>query len=99
MSEGSMGHVLAFAEQRDGVVRGATHEVVSTAAALAASLDGEAHAIVVGAGDLGGAGPALGASGAERVKVASHADLGSYAAEAYASVVADAVRAGGYAAV
>ncbi|NNF38833.1 MAG: electron transfer flavoprotein subunit alpha/FixB family protein, partial [Gemmatimonadetes bacterium] len=74
-------------------------EVVSTAAALAASLGGEAHAIVVGAGDLGGAGPALGASGAERVKVASHADLGSYAAEAYASVVADAVRAGGYAAV
>lgn len=94
-----MGDVLAFAEQRDGVVRGVTHEVVSTAAALASELGGECHALAIGGDGLSGAVGALGGFGAARVKVASHGDLSGYAAEAYAAIVVDAVRAGSYGAV
>ncbi len=91
-----MGDVLAIAEQRDGVVRGTTLEVVSTAARIASQLGCEAHALAIGGEGLAGAVEALGGAGAERIKVAAHADLAAYAPEAYAGIVAETVRAGGY---
>ncbi len=94
-----MGDVLAFAEQRDGVVRGVTHEVVSAGAGLAQSLGGECHALAVGGDGLAEAVSGLGGAGAARVKVAAHGSLAGYAAEAYARIVADTARDGGYAAV
>ena len=94
-----MGDVLAFAEQRDGVVRGVTHEVLTAAAGLASQLGGEAHALALGGPALADAVGGLAAYGAARVRLAVHEDLAGYAAEAYAKVVADAVRAGGYGAV
>lgn len=94
-----MGDVLAFAEQRDGVVRGVTHEIVSTAAALAEGLGGECHALAIGGDGLADAVGGLGGAGAARIKVAAHADLAGYAAEGYARIVADVARDGGYAAV
>ncbi|MEK9507718.1 electron transfer flavoprotein subunit alpha/FixB family protein [Gemmatimonadota bacterium Y43] len=94
-----MGDVLAFAEQRDGVVRGVTHEVVSTAAALASELGGECHALAIGGEGLSGSVGALGGFGAARVKVAADGALAGYAAEAWAAIVVEAVRAGSYAAV
>lgn len=94
-----MGDVLAFAEQRDGVVRGVTAEIVSSAAGLAGSLGGECHALAIGGEGLAGAVDGLGVPGAARVKVAVHADLAGYAPEAYARIVADVAQAGGYAAV
>ncbi len=94
-----MGDVLAFAEQRDGVVRGVTHEVVSAGARLAAELGGELHAIAIGGAGLSGAVGGLGAFGASRVKVASDPALASYSPDGYAGVVAEAVKQGGYTAV
>lgn len=94
-----MGDVLAFVEQREGTVRGASLEVMSTAAEVAAGLGGGAHALVLGGPGQSGSVDGLGAHGAAVIKVAEHEALAAYAAEAYAPVVAEAVRAGGYAAV
>lgn len=94
-----MGDVLAFAEQRDGVVRGVTHEVVSAGARLAGELGGELHALAVGGPGLADAVGGLGQFGAARVKVASDPELSGYSPDGYAGLVADAVRQGGYAAV
>ena len=94
-----MGDVLALAEQRDGVVRGVTHEVLTAAASLATQLGGEAHALALGGPELADAVGGLASYGAARIKLAMHEELGGYAAEAYAKVVADAVRGGGYGAV
>lgn len=94
-----MGDVLAFAEQRDGVVRGVTHEVLTAAASLATQLGGEAHALALGGPALADAVGGLAGYGAARIKLAMHEGLGGYAAEAYAKIVADAVRSGGYGAV
>jgi electron transfer flavoprotein alpha subunit len=94
-----MGDVLAFAEQRDGVVRGITHEVLTAASRLAAQLGGEAHALVLGGPALGDAVGGLAGFGAARIKLALHEELAGYQAEAYAKVVADAVRGAAYGAV
>ena len=94
-----MADVLAFAEQRDGQVGGSAREAVSTAARVAASLGGSAHALVLGsAGASAGAG-SLGQFGAAKVLVGEHEALGDYNPEAYASVVSARIKAGGYAAV
>ena len=94
-----MADVLAFAEQRDGEVRGVAREAVSAAARLAAGLGGQVHALVLGAPGIGAAAAALGRYGAAVVRAAEHPALGDYNAEGYAAVVADEVRSGGYAAV
>ena len=94
-----MGDVLAFVEQRDGSIRGVAGEVLSTAARVANGLGGEAHGIAVGGPGLSAEAAALGRFGVTRVAVAEHDDLGRYAGEAYAAVVADVVREGGYDAV
>lgn len=94
-----MGDILAFAEQRSGQVRGTAREAVSTAARFAAELGGNAHALLIGAPGISGAAGSLGTVGAETVRVAEHDGLGDYIPEAYAEVVAEAVRGGSYDAV
>ncbi len=94
-----MADVLAFAEQRDGSLRSVAREAVSAAASVAEGLGGEVHALALGAPGLSEAADSLGGVGAARIRVAEHEALGDYNAEAYARVVADAVREGEFAAV
>lgn len=94
-----MSDILAVLEQRDGAVRGSSQEVVSAAARVAAELGGAADALVIGGGGLDVGSADLGRVGARTVKVAGHDTLGAYHPEAYAGVVAEVVRSGGYAAV
>lgn len=94
-----MGDVLAFVEQREGSIRGASLEVVSTAAEVAEGLGGQAHALVLGGAGQAGSVADLGTHGAAVVKVAEDESLAAYHAEAYAPVVAEVIRQGGYAAV
>jgi len=94
-----MGDVLAFAEQRDGTVRGAANEVTSAAASLAQTLGGTCHALVLGGPGTAAVVSGLGEFGAATVKVAEEDGLSRYSAEVYAGVVADVAREGGYAAV
>lgn len=94
-----MADVLAFAEQRDGEIRGAAREAVSAAASLAAGLGGSVRALVLGGPGVGGSAADLGRFGAEVVEVGEHADLAEYNPEGYAAVVAERVRAGSYGAL
>jgi len=94
-----MGDVLAFAEQRDGTLRAAANEVTSAAAALAADLDGSCHAAVLGGGGIAASAGDLGAFGAAKITVVEDAGLARYSAEVYATVLAELIRSGDYAAV
>ena len=94
-----MGDVLAFAEQRDGKVRGAAREAVSAAAALAGSLGGSAHALVLGGPGLQVDAGTLGTNGAEVIHVGEHVGLADYAPERLAQIIADRAGAGGYSAL
>ncbi len=94
-----MANVLAFAEQRDGVIRGAARETVSVAARLASGLGGQARALVLGGPGIGAGAPDLGTYGAEVIEVGEHDALAEYQPEGYARVVAERIRQGGYAAV
>jgi electron transfer flavoprotein alpha subunit len=94
-----MADVLAFAEQRDGELRGAAREAVSAAAEIAEGLGGSAHALVLGGPGIDGQAGSLGAFGAETVAVGAHDALAGYNPEGYAPVVAEHIRAGDYAAV
>ncbi len=94
-----MSQILAVGEQRDGVVRGATREVVSAAASTASELGGDAHALLLGGAGMGEAAQELGRFGAAVVKVAEHEALSGYQGEGYARVLAEQIRSGGYAAV
>ena len=55
-----MGDVLAFAEQRDGSLRGVANEVVTAAAELAEGLGGSVTALTVGAPGLAAGAGGLG---------------------------------------
>ena len=59
-----MANVLAFAEQRDGLIGSAAKEAVGVAATLADSLGGSAHALVLGGPGVSASASALGAVGA-----------------------------------
>lgn len=89
-----MANVLAFAEQREGRLRGAALEVVSAAAGVAAELGGEAHALVLGGGVPDEALAGLGAVGAARVRVGG--GDGHYQPESWARTVAQVASEGGY---
>ena len=93
-----MADVLAFAEQRDGEVRGAAREAVSAAARVAFGFGGGVHALVLGAPGIGATAD-LGRFGATVVHAAEHPALADYNAEGYAAVVAEKIKNGGYAAV
>jgi electron transfer flavoprotein alpha subunit len=94
-----MANVLAFAEQRDGRLRGAAAEVVSAAAGLAAELGCEAHALVIGAPGVGSAAAGLAGVGAAVLKIAEAETAGRCQPESWARTVAGVVREGGYSAV
>lgn len=94
-----MADVLAFAEQRDGEIRGSARETVTLAAKLAGELGGSARALVLGGPGIAASAGGLGANGAAVVEVGEHADLAEYHPEGYAGVVAARVQAGDYAAV
>jgi electron transfer flavoprotein alpha subunit len=94
-----MADVLAFAEQKDGEIRGAAREAVSAATRIAPGLGGEVHALVLGGPGAGGSASELGGFGAAVVHVGEHADIAEYNPDGYAAAVVERVRTGAYAAV
>ena len=94
-----MANVLAVTEQRGGVLRAVSAELVSAAAGVAAELGGSAEALVLGPEGIGGAVSSWGDYGAARIMVAEGDDYDPFIGEVVAPAVVDAVRAGDYAAV
>jgi electron transfer flavoprotein alpha subunit len=90
--------ILAVVEQRDGVLRKVSSEVVTGARRLADALGGKVDALVLGAGPVAGS-DQLGRFGADAVITATHPAFGRYAPEGCAQVIAERARAGGYDAV
>ena len=93
-----MNTVLAVLEQRDGVLRNVSQEIVTGARRLADALGGTVEALVLGAGSVKGV-DRLGGFGADKVVTLTNAAFGTYAPEAQSEVIADRVRAGGYRAI
>lgn len=91
-----MAKILAFAELRDGRLRGVAGEVMSAAAEVAAQLGGEAHALVIGGAGASQVAPALGGWGASVVHVAEGAEGERYQPESHARTVAELVRSQGF---
>jgi electron transfer flavoprotein alpha subunit len=85
---------LAVLEQRDGVLRKVSHEVVTAAQRLG----GTVEAVVCAAGPARGA-DQLGTFGADRVVTLASPGFARYAPEGYAQAIADRVRAGGHSVV
>ena len=81
--------VLVFAEQRDGRIRPVTQEALGAATRIAAAFGNEVVAVLPCASDPGAA--SLGAAGAAKVLVATHASFVSYDAAGYTRAVLDAV--------
>lgn len=94
-----MADVLAFAEQRDGEIRGVAREAVTAANRVAPGLGGRVHALTLGGPGIGAAAAELARFGAAVIHVGEHPALADYSAEGYAAVVAERIRAGGYTAV
>ena len=88
-----MNTVLAVLEQRDGVLRNVSQEVVTGARRLADALGGTVEALVLGAGSVKGV-DRLGGFGADKVLTVTNAAFGTYAPEAQSEVIADRVQAG-----
>ena len=86
--------ILVFAEGRDGKFKKAVHECLSEAKKLKASLGGgDVTAVVVGGPAMKAAAAGLGASGADRVLVATADWLDRYNGDAYARLLVAAVKA------
>ncbi|HSD27036.1 MAG TPA: electron transfer flavoprotein subunit alpha/FixB family protein [Vicinamibacteria bacterium] len=85
-----MATILTFAEQRDGRLRRASLEVVSEARRLAGPLGAGVTAVVVGPGSEALAAE-LASYGADRVVVFDDPAFGTYATEAWARALAQAV--------
>ena len=83
--------ILVFVEQRDGKVRSVAREALGAAKTLAQTLGGPVVGVCPAASDPGLA--ALGAAGAERMLLATHARFALYDAAGYARAVAAAVQA------
>jgi electron transfer flavoprotein alpha subunit len=94
-----MSAILAVTEQRDGVLRKVSGEVVWAARQLADRLGGTVDALVLGGPGLDAAGADLGQVGADRVLVATDAAFARYAPDGYTATVAEVATAGGYAAI
>jgi electron transfer flavoprotein alpha subunit len=82
--------ILTFAEVRDRRLRRASLEVVSEARRLAGPLAAEVTTVVVGPGGEALAGELV-AQGADHVRVFEDDSVASYATEAYASALAQAI--------
>jgi electron transfer flavoprotein alpha subunit len=94
-----MANVLAVTEQRGGVLRKVSREVVWAARQLADAMGGTVDALVLGAAGVDVAAAKLGETGADRVLVAEDASFAKYAPCGYAGTAAAVVKAGGYGAV
>ena len=92
-------NILAVAESRSGDLRKVAYEAVTTARALAEAAGGEVHAVLVGPPGIGAKANTLGTYGADVVVVAEHAAFADYNPEAFAALVADRAKSGGYRAV
>jgi electron transfer flavoprotein alpha subunit len=85
---------LAVCEQRDGMLRKVSHEVVTGANRLG----GAVEAVVCATGPVTGA-DQLGKFGADKVVTLTNAAFAKYAPEGNAQAIAERVKAGGYTAV
>lgn len=83
--------ILAIAEQRDGTLRRASHEVVSQARRIADALGGSVDAVVLGAPGIAAAAGELGRFGADRVLVAESENWAQYHPEAYTAALAQII--------
>ncbi|MEO8636614.1 MAG: electron transfer flavoprotein subunit alpha/FixB family protein [Gemmatimonadales bacterium] len=83
--------ILAVAEQRDGVLRKVSFEVLAAARQLADALGGSVDAVLISSGEIAGAAE-LGRYGADRVLAARHPDFGMYSPDGYAATIAAAGR-------
>jgi electron transfer flavoprotein alpha subunit len=86
--------ILAVVEQRDGVLRKVSHEVVTAAHRLG----GTVEAVVCAAGPVAGA-DQLGKFGADKIVTLTNAGFAKYAPEGNAQAIAERAKAGGYTAV
>jgi electron transfer flavoprotein alpha subunit len=86
--------VLAVLEQRDGVLRKISHEVVTAAQRLG----GTVEAVVCAAGAVKGT-DQMGKFGADKVVTLTNNAFAKYAPEGCATAIAERAKAGGYAAV
>ena len=84
--------VITVAEQRDGEIRKISYEIVSEGRRLADSLGQELTTILLGS-NIKDKAPTLGHYGADKVLVADDPRLETYTTDAYASVIADLVKA------
>jgi electron transfer flavoprotein alpha subunit len=91
-----MARVLAMAEQRDGVLKRISEEVVTAARAVADGIGGEVDVIVMGAAGVGEAARALGRFGADRVLAVEDDSLGAYDPGAYALAITERAEAEDY---
>jgi electron transfer flavoprotein alpha subunit len=82
---------LAVLEQRDGVLRKISYEVVTGAQRLG----GTVEAVVCAGGPVQGA-EQVGKFGADKVVTLTNAAFGKYAPEGYAHAIAERARTGGY---
>jgi electron transfer flavoprotein alpha subunit len=83
---------MTIAEQRDGEIRKVSYEVVSEGRRLADSLGQTLTAILLGS-NIKDKAPTFGHYGADRVLVADDPRLETYTTDAYASVIAQLVKA------
>ena len=94
--------VLAVLEQRDGVLRKISHEVVTGARRLADALGGSGgggvEAVVCAAGAVRGSEQAA-TFGADKIVTLTNAAFAKYAPEGYAQAIAERAKSGGYRAV
>jgi len=86
-----MARILAVTEQRDGTLRRVSQEAVTAARELADAMGGTVDALVLGDGDVQGAGD-LGQFGADNVLSAKHDDFGLYNPDGYAATIAQAAQ-------
>lgn len=94
-----MANVLAVVEQREGVLRPVSREVVSAAAEVAEGLGGEVHALLMGGPGAGDEAAELARHGAGRIRVVEDEALAAYEPDGYAPVVAEVAGEGDYDAV
>ena len=88
---------LAVLEQRDGVLRKISHEVVTAAQRLGGG-GGDVEAVVCADGSVQGA-DQVGRFGADKIVTLTNAAFAKYAPEGYAQAIAERVRSGDFAAV
>jgi electron transfer flavoprotein alpha subunit len=94
-----MANILAIAEQRDGVLRRISDEVVTAARTIADAVGAQVHAVVLGPSGTAAGAVALGRVGADVIHVAESDELAQASPEAATDSIAELIRAGDYYAV